>query len=127
MPTMDNRFNLSFITSYVLNILVIILLRSHQIFGKGAKNTMSIQMHLSAYVEVIDPSLSPPLSEESLSNPMLATVTRHRRPVMLLTKTNMPKQCGFVTCKGNSRYPQTSERGVEFLPFPKPKTQEEKC
>ena len=42
----------------------------------------------------------------------------------------MVKKCCYGECKSDSRYyqkrPEMME-GVEFLPFPKPKTQHEKC
>ncbi|XP_051795782.1 uncharacterized protein LOC110964897 isoform X2 [Acanthochromis polyacanthus] len=39
----------------------------------------------------------------------------------------MPKRCAYGTCKSDTRYPQSLEGGVDFFPFPKPKTQEERC
>ncbi|KAK0140000.1 hypothetical protein N1851_023107 [Merluccius polli] len=39
----------------------------------------------------------------------------------------MPKHCAYGLCNTDSRYPKTLEGGVEFLPFPKPKTKLDKC
>ncbi|KAK0151970.1 hypothetical protein N1851_006669 [Merluccius polli] len=39
----------------------------------------------------------------------------------------MPKHCAYGLCNTDSRYPKTLEGGVEFLPFPKPKTNLDKC
>ncbi|XP_030003765.1 uncharacterized protein LOC115428719 isoform X2 [Sphaeramia orbicularis] len=39
----------------------------------------------------------------------------------------MPKRCAHGTCKSDSRYPKSVEGGVVFYPFPKPKTQGDKC
>ncbi|CAL8274657.1 unnamed protein product [Merluccius merluccius] len=39
----------------------------------------------------------------------------------------MPKHCAYGLCNTDSRYPKTLEGGVEFLLFPKPKTNLDKC
>ncbi|XP_065114751.1 uncharacterized protein [Paramisgurnus dabryanus] len=39
----------------------------------------------------------------------------------------MPKRCAYGLCKSDTRYPKSLDGGVEFFPFPKPKTQGEKC
>ncbi|NP_001268902.1 uncharacterized protein LOC556846 [Danio rerio] len=39
----------------------------------------------------------------------------------------MPKRCAYVLCKSDTRYPKRLEGEVKFFPFPKPKTQGEKC
>ena len=46
----------------------------------------------------IDHSLSPS-HKWLLSNPTLATITMHKRPVKLSAESKMPKRCAYGTCK----------------------------
>ena len=40
----------------------------------------------------------------------------------------MPKHCCYGTCNSDSRYKHREDmEGVFFMPFPKPKSQPEKC
>ncbi|XP_056329543.1 uncharacterized protein si:ch73-311h14.2 [Danio aesculapii] len=39
----------------------------------------------------------------------------------------MPKRCAYLLCKSDTRYPKRLDGVVKFFPFPKPKTQGEKC
>ncbi|CAL8293123.1 unnamed protein product [Arctogadus glacialis] len=39
----------------------------------------------------------------------------------------MVKRCAYGVCKSDSRYPKSLAGGVVFFPFPKPKTQQERC
>ncbi|KAG5286449.1 hypothetical protein AALO_G00014980 [Alosa alosa] len=39
----------------------------------------------------------------------------------------MPKRSAYGTCHSDTRYPERLEGGVCFFPFPKPKTQHERC
>ena len=39
----------------------------------------------------------------------------------------MVKRCAWGTCNSDSRYPERLEGGVVFIPFPKPKSNSEKC
>ncbi|KAL1266978.1 hypothetical protein QQF64_002653 [Cirrhinus molitorella] len=39
----------------------------------------------------------------------------------------MPKRCAYGLCKSDTRYPKSLDGVVEFFPFPKPKTQGERC
>ncbi|KAK3105146.1 hypothetical protein FSP39_018149 [Pinctada imbricata] len=39
----------------------------------------------------------------------------------------MVKRCCYGTCNSDTRYPDRLEGGVQFVPFPKPKTNLEKC
>ncbi|KAJ8307965.1 hypothetical protein KUTeg_009012 [Tegillarca granosa] len=39
----------------------------------------------------------------------------------------MVKRCSHETCKTDDRYPDRLPGGVKFVPFPKPKTEYDKC
>ena len=37
------------------------------------------------------------------------------------------KHCAYGTCRNDSRYPERLPAGCKFIPFPKPRTDKEKC
>lgn len=80
----------------------------------------------SIIYQPMDPLLSPSL-RRPLSNPMLATVTVHRRPVKLSAEANVLKLWSYGTCKSDSWYPKCLGGGDKFFTFHKLKSQEEKC
>ncbi|KAK0145455.1 hypothetical protein N1851_015643 [Merluccius polli] len=83
----------------------------------------------TAYLTFADILCGGPTTTEYLltqfrSNPNLATshyTKKVRQAVVIVNR------CAYGTCKSDSRNPKSLKGGVILFPFPKPKTQEERC
>lgn len=114
---------------YVLNLKNGSLLQNSICWNKAAKMSHFPPYFLHIvilFAYAIDPSLSH-ARKPPQANRGLATVTRRGRSGKLSSEGNMPKRCAYGLCKSDTRYPKSLDGVVEFFPFPKPKTQGEKC